>query len=242
MKLSKNAKQLLESQINAAINKVLKQNGISALNEDDSDSSRLYRDLDDDGNISLLSEDDVIAYMKGKSVNAYNPQAKGGTDPKDWAMYAVRVNDIKSGTCCYLGHNEGWPNYWSSTMTLYGTVSFIKSGNGQHWEYDFPGKVVIEYDAQKHRFVFTPYKYEGKAEDLSRGNRIGMDSFTHFAHRAVYVPYDSKEREIGCSDKRGKSLIEQLASGYRSYYATKHLIKNGYLEIKDGRLVPKKKN
>ena len=238
MKLNKHHKQLLESQINTAINKVLEQNGLSVLTESE---DRLYRDLDDDGKISLLSEDDVIAYMKGKYVNAYNPQAKGGSDPKDWALYAVRVSDIKSGTCCYLGRNEGWPDYWSSTMTLYGTVSFIKTGNGQQWEFDFPGKVVIEYDIRQHRFTFTPYKYEGKAEDLSRGSRIGMDSFTHFAHRSVVVPYESKEREIGCSDKKGKSLVEELASGYRSYYAVKHLIKYGYLEIKDGELVAKKK-
>ena len=76
---------------------------------------------------------------------------------------------------------------------------------------------------------------------MSRGSRIDMDSFTHFVHRSVVVPYESKEREIGCSDKKGKSLVEQLASGYRSYYAVKHLIEYGYLEIKDGELVAKKK-
>ena len=70
MKLNKHHKQLLESQINTAINKVLEQHGLSALTESE---DRLYRDLDDDGKISLLSEDDVIAYMKGKYVNAYNP-------------------------------------------------------------------------------------------------------------------------------------------------------------------------
>ena len=200
----------------------------------------MYVDFEDNESISVLSEDRVNRYMKGKEVSAYDPNVKAGTSDKDWNMYAVKITDIKDCSCAYLGFNEGWPEYWGSGMTLYGKISIIKAGDGQHVSPElngFAGKLVIENEPQKKRLIFIPYKFDGKYEDM----RPNSDGFSHFAHRCVSVPYSAFDKQVSASEKRAQNLIEDLSRGYRSYDALKRLIKEGFLEIKDGKVVKAEK-
>ena len=218
--------------------KVVKRCLMEADDNDNSSDDRLYISLDKDDKIRLISENGVNDLMKGGSVHAYNPNVKAGPNEKEWTMYAVGVNDIKAADCYFLGRNEGWPDYWTSSMTLYGNISFIKGGNGQKWEQEFPGKLVIEWDAKHNCYKFTPYQYSGKYDQMS--SHDDSDKFTHFTHRCVNVPYNSEDREIK-GDKKVEYWVKHLSRGYRSYNAVKNLIKKGYLEIKDGELVKKEK-
>jgi hypothetical protein len=125
-------------------------------------------------------------------------------------------------------------------MTLYGKISIIKAGQGQHVSPDldkFPGKLVIETDPKRKRLVFIPYRFDGKYEDMNRRS----DNFSHFVHRCVSVPYDAFDKEISASEEKAKNLIIDLSKGYRSYNALKRLIKEGFLEIKDGKVVKAEK-
>ena len=125
-------------------------------------------------------------------------------------------------------------------MTLYGKISIIKGGAGQTIEpnmKDFAGKLVIENDPKRKCLKFIPYAFDGKYEDM----RANSDGFSHFTHRAVSVPYDSIQNEVSATNERAKNLIDDLSKGYMSYEALKRLIKEGYLEIKDGKVVKKEK-
>ena len=106
---------------------------------------------------SFLSHTRVERKFIGKHVAAYNPKVKGDSNAKDWNMYAVRISDIKDASVAYYGYNEGWPSYFISHISLWGKISFIKAGNGQNWEIDFPGRLEISYDERNKSFVFKPY-------------------------------------------------------------------------------------
>lgn len=232
--MRKNKNQSLYESIMLDVAKVVKRRIIEASEQENKDD-RMYVDLDKEGKIRLLSEEEVMRLFKGESIGAYDPTVKAGPSEKEWNMYAVKVTDIKGGTCAFLGRNEGWPDYMTSTMTLYGKVSFIKAGNGGQWEYDFPGKIEIDYDPKKRRYSFTPYKCDDKYENMTP-----RSNFSHFIHRAVYVPFDKEDKEIQGKDKL-KWYVQHLARGWRSYNAVRRLIKDGYLEVKDGELVKKEK-
>ena len=226
-----NKRQLYES-IMTQISKMVKQR----LNEADGET-QLMREYYDDVKHTVYDEDRIADFMKGKAVGAYDPTIKPGRDEKDWNLYAVKVTDIKECHCAYLGWNEGWPDYWGSGMTLYGKISIIKAGNGQNAEPWFAGKLVIENDPKRKRLTFTPYKYDGRYEDM----RSRDDKFSHFVHRCVSVPYDKMGREVTATNDRVKGLVEDLSKGFRSARAVRELIKQGYLEIKDGDIVKKEK-
>lgn len=223
-------RQMYES-IMTRISKMVKQR----LNESNGES--LLRDYDDDVHYTVHDEGRIADFMKGKSVGAYDPRVKPGSSEKDWNLYAVKVTDIKECRCTYLGWNEGWPDYWTSGMTLYGKISIIKAGNGQNAEPWFAGKLVIENDPQRKCLKFTPYKCEDNYEQMSSYR----SDFYHFVHRCVVVPYDDFKRELVATNDRVKSLVEDLSRGYRSDGAVKELIKQGYLEIKDNTIVKKEK-
>jgi hypothetical protein len=206
----------------------------------EAEQQSLFVEFEDNESISVYSESRVENFMKDKFVAAYDPRVKAGSSEKDWNMYAVKIDDIKDCSCTYLGWNEGWPDYWTSGMTLYGKISIIKAGQGQHVSPDldkFPGKLIIENDPKRKRLVFIPYRFDGKYEDMNRRS----DNFSHFAHRCVSVPYDAFDKEISTSEEKAKNLIIDLSKGYRSYNALKRLIKEGFLEIKDGKVVKAEK-
>ena len=236
--MNKERKKALYESIMMDVAKIVKRRIMEADNESSVDNDRMYVSLDKDGKIRLISEDEVSNLMKGGTIRAYNPNVKAGPNEKDWTMYAVRVSDIKCAKCSFLGKNEGWPDYWTSSMTLWGKVSFIKGGHGQSWEPEFPGKLVIEWDQKKNCYTFTPYQFDGKYDQMSAYGDNG--NYSHFVHRAVSVPYNSEEREIE-GDKKIKYWVKHLSRGFRSYNAVKTLIKKGYLEVRDGELVPQEK-
>lgn len=203
------------------------------LNESDS----VYTEVE--GLKMVLSADRVAEKFKGESVGAFDPSIKGDPKAKDWNMYAVKITDIKDAKCSYYGRNDGWPSYMTSHMTLLGKVSYIKAGNGQLWEPSFPGKLEIMYNPQNNFLFFEPYKFEGKYEDMSFYNN--RDTFYHFANRGVRVKQNDIEREVSAK-KELKDLIDDLTRGYRSDNVIQYLIKEKYMKIEDGHLVPVKKD
>lgn len=235
--MNKEQKMALYESIMMDVAKIVKRRILEADGEGSFENERMYVSLDKDDKIRLVSEDAVANFIKGGSLRAYDPRVKAGRDEKDWTMYAVRVTDIKCATCSFFGRNEGWSDDYTSTMTLWGKVSFIKGGNGQSWEHEFPGKVVIEWNGKKNCYVFTPYQFEGKYDQMSAYS--GDDKYSHFGHRAVCVPASDEERQISGDDKV-KYWVKHLSRGYRSYNAAKILIKKGYLKINGDKLVPTK--
>ena len=182
---------------------------------------------------SVLSASAIAGKFKGQTVRAYNPSVKAGSDPKDWQMYAVSVSDIKDAQAFYIGQDLGQPSYVTSSVVLYGKVSFIKSGNGQNWERSFPGKVIVRFNRNNGSLFFEPYEFSGKFEDMTP--RSDSDNFTHFANRGVYVKTGDISKQI-IGDKDLVNLLDNLCRGYVSDNAVKYLLKNKYAEIKDGEL------
>jgi len=126
------------------------------LNEADQDS--YYKEIDGLKN-SVFDARKIAKFFEGGKVSAYNPSVKGNSDSKDWQMYAVRISDIKNAQCIYYGNLSkfGIPNYLNSRIVLYGRISYIKAGNGQNWEQEFVGKLVISYNSNSHTLFFEPW-------------------------------------------------------------------------------------
>ena len=192
-------------------------------------------------NGSVFSAQKIAKLFKDGKVGAYNPSIKGNPQAKDWQMYAVKVRDIKNAQCIYYGNlmKFGIPNYLSSRMVLYGRISYIKAGNGQNWEPEFAGKLVISYNPNSHTLFFEPWQFSGNY-DAMMSMSSNTDSFTHFANRGVTVKTNDIQREVSADD-RLKNLIDDLRLGYYSDNAVKYLVKYGYIKIENGEIKQVKK-
>lgn len=226
--LTYNEKKSLYESIMSEIAKTVKRRLV------ESDEDSVYSQSDKfKGN--FLSSSKVARKFIGQWCRAYDPTIKGDPRAKDWNMYAVRITDIKDASVAYYGWRiKSLPSYVTSHMTLYGKISYIKGGNGQNWEVDFPGKLEITYQPDRNRLIFKPYQFNGSFNELSsRSDK----SFWHFSDRCVIVPMERFEREVN-ADSKQKELISDLSKGIRSDNAIMYLIKNGYLKIENNELKP----
>ena len=206
----------------------------------ESEQESYYTEIDG-LNSSVICAQKVDKIFLNGIVGAYDPSVKGNPQGNDWEMYAVKIRDIKNAQCVYYGNLSkfGIPNYLSSKIILFGHISFIKAGNGQNWEQEFAGKLVISYNPNNHSLFFEPWQFSGNYNSMSPSS--DTDSFSHFANRGVVVRTNDVQRQINADDTL-KNLIDNLCLGYYSDNAIKYLVKQGYIKIENGEIKSAKTN